>query len=197
MKLKLGKSNLAWMLLAALAVSYPGETALAQSADLPSKSIYHFDASLENQDGEFIGLDNFKGHPTLVTMFYANCPHVCPLLISTIKVTESQLTAEELQELRVLTISVDPERDTPSVLLETFRRHAVDADRWSMVRPDPIALRTIAGILGIKYKKLPDGEFNHSTRIVLLDRFGTPVTHTTKLGRHDPEFLESIKAITK
>jgi protein SCO1/2 len=116
------------------------------------------------------------------------------MLISTIRQLESRLTAEELAELRVMTISIDPERDVPELLLETLQRHSVDANRWSMVRPEPADLRTISGVFGIKYKKLPDGEFNHTTKIILLDRDGIQIASSDQIGRHNVEFLESIKS---
>jgi protein SCO1/2 len=116
------------------------------------------------------------------------------MLISTIKLTESKLSTEERADLRVLTISIDPEHDTPEKLRETQERHSVDSSRWSMTRSQPGDLRTIAGVFGVKYKKLPDGEFNHTTRIVLLDRDGTQVASTEQLGRPDAAFLEAIKS---
>ena len=160
---------------------------------LPPNSVYHLQVAVEDQSGEISGLDRYRGKPVLVTMFYTSCPHVCPMLISTIKLTESKLSAEELAGLRVLTISIDPERDSPEQLLELMERHRVDASRWSMVRPDPGDLRTIAGVFGVRYKKLSDGEFNHTTRIILLDQDGTQVASTEQLGRTDAVFLEAIK----
>jgi protein SCO1/2 len=115
------------------------------------------------------------------------------MLISTIKLMESRLSAEERAGLRVLTISIDPKRDTPEKLRETMERHSVEASRWSMVRSDPGDLRTIAGVFGVRYKQLPDGEYNHTTRIILLDRDGTQVASSEQLGRHDAAFLEAIK----
>jgi protein SCO1/2 len=106
---------------------------------------------------------------------------------------ESELSDAERADLRVLTISIDPERDTPMKLRETMERHSADASRWSMVRSDPGDLRAIAGVFGVRYKQLPDGEFNHTTRIVLLDREGTQVASTEQLGRLDAMFLEAIK----
>jgi protein SCO1/2 len=169
----------------------------AQSPDgnsLPPSSVYHLQVSVEDQFGEITGLDRYRGKPVLVTMFYASCPHVCPMLISTIKLTESKLSAEERAGLRVLTVSIDPERDTPEKLRETLKRHSVDASRWSMTRSQPDDLRTIAGVFNVRYKKLPDGEFNHTTRIILLDREGTQVASTEQLGRHDATLLEAIKS---
>ena len=166
----------------------------ALSSSLPADSVYNLAVNLEDQFGITHGLDQHKGQTTLVTMLYASCPHVCPMIISTIKLTESKLSAEERAELRVMTISIDPERDTPDALLELMERHAVDASRWSLVRPDPGDLRAIAGVFGFKYKQLPDGEFNHSTKIILLDSAGRQIASTGQVGRHDPAFLEAIKA---
>jgi len=160
---------------------------------LPSNSVYQLQVLVEDQSGEITGLDRYKGHPVLVTMFYASCPHVCPMLISTIKLMESELSDDERANLRVLTISIDPESDTPGKLQETMERHSVDANRWSMVRPDPRDLRTIAGVFGVKYKQLPDGEFNHTTRIILLNREGAQVAGTELIGRYDEVFLDAIK----
>jgi protein SCO1/2 len=160
---------------------------------LPPDSIYNLQVPVEDQSGEITGLDRYKGQPVLVTMFYASCPHVCPMLISTIRQLESKLSPEELSELRVITISIDPERDVPALLLETMQRHSVDANRWSMVRPEPGDLRAIAGVFGVKYKQLPDGEFSHSTKIILLDRDGVTLASSDQIGRQDVVFLESIK----
>ncbi len=163
------------------------------SDSLPPNSVYNLQVLVEDQFGEFSGLDRYKGKPVLVTMFYASCPHVCPLLISTIQLMESELSDDDRADLRVLTVSIDPERDTPVKLHETMERHSADAGRWSMVRPDIDDLRAIAGVFGVRYKQLPDGEFNHTTRIILLDREGTQVATTEQLGRLDAVFMEVIK----
>ena len=168
-------------------------TLSANDNSLPPQSVYNLQVAVEDQLGEITGLDRYKGQPVLLTMFYTSCPHVCPMLISTIKLTESKLSVEERARLRVLTISIDPERDTPENLHQVFQRHSVDSGRWSMVRPKPGDVRKIAGVLGIKYKQLPDGEFSHTTRIILLDRDGTQVASTDQLGRPDEVFLEAIR----
>lgn len=168
-----------------------------QANELPPDSIYHLDVELQKQTGEYAGFDAYRGHPTIVTMFYASCPHVCPMLVSTVKLTEAQLADEQQAKLRVLAISVDPERDDPQKLTTTFQDHSLDASRWSMTRPAAGDVRAIAGLLGIKYKQLPDGEFSHSTKLLLLDAEGRILATSTKLGRYDPDFLEAIRESLK
>jgi protein SCO1/2 len=181
--------NLSVLVLALLLLSLAAEG----EAPIPPDSIYNLQVAVEDQSGEVTGLDRYKGQPVLVTLFYASCPHVCPMLISTIRQLESKLSPEERSELRVMTISIDPERDVPALLLETMQRHSVDANRWSMLRPQAGDLRAIAGVFGVKYKQLPDGEFSHSTKIILLDRDGVTVASSDQIGRQDVVFLESIK----
>ena len=81
------RSLLRWsMLLACAAVG-----AAPQAGDPPA-SIYQLDAALTNQDGKTHGLDVYRGHPVLVTMFYGSCPAACPLIIDTLRATEKELT---------------------------------------------------------------------------------------------------------
>lgn len=169
-------------------------TAAAANQDLPSDSVYHLDVELQDQTGKMVKLEDYRGAPVVVTMFYASCPHVCPTIISTIKFTESKLSETQRDHLQVLSISIDPERDTPSVLRESLERHRADPKRWSMTRPAADDLRAISGVFGVKYKQLPDGEFNHTTKLVLLDAEGRQVASTETLGRIDASFLQAIEA---
>ena len=164
---------------------------------LPPDSVYNLKVSLENQEAVIVSLDEYRGHPVVVSMFYASCPNVCPMLVSTIRLTEDQLPEEMRSGLRVLMISVDPERDTANVLQESLSRYKVDTDRWSMVRPEAGDIRAIAAVFGIKYKQLPNGEFNHSTRLILLDRAGIPIANSERLGSYDPAFLDAIENALK
>ncbi|AVV41562.1 SCO family protein [Streptomyces sp. ID05-04B] len=56
------------------------------------------------------------GHPTLVYFGYTNCPDVCPLTMSNIAVAKKQLPKAEQDELRVVFVTTDPDRDTPAAL---------------------------------------------------------------------------------
>jgi protein SCO1 len=56
------------------------------------------------------------GHPTLVYFGYTNCPDVCPLTMSTIAVAKKQLPKAEQDDLRVVFVTTDPDRDTPAAL---------------------------------------------------------------------------------
>src|SRR5687767_7589029 len=86
-------------------------TVFAAHADSPG-SIYNLKVTLTDANGAQHGLDMHRGHPVLVTMFYGSCPMACPLLIDTMRAAERAASPADRQQLRLLLISIDPERDT-------------------------------------------------------------------------------------
>lgn len=182
--------------LAALALTLACGAAAAPSPALPGDSLYQLALPLTDQSGKAVKLDLYAGGPVLVTMFYGSCPHVCPMLISTIQRFELGLPEANRKRVRVLMVSLDPERDTPAKLTEVAQRHRVDAARWTMARAEAADVRRLAAALGIQYRQLPDGEFNHSTVITLLDAQGRLVKQTSALLRLEPEFTAALEAAT-
>ena len=166
------------------------------AAALPGDSVYQLALPLADQAGKATTLDAQRGAPVVVTMFYGSCPHVCPMLISTIQRYERELPAAQRGRLRVLLVSLDPERDTPAKLTEIARRHGVDAARWTFARADARDVRRLAAALNIQYRQLPDGEFNHSTVITLLDADGRIRKQTSSLLKPDPEFAGALRTAT-
>lgn len=163
----------------------------AQAADPPA-SIYHLDAELTNQAGEPVGLDLYRGHPVVITMFYASCPAACPLLIDTIRAVERSLDPKVTAGLRVLMVSVDPERDNPAALTALAKTRRIDLSRWTLATADEATVRKIAAMLSIQYRKLPDGEFNHSSVLTVLSRDGEIRRQSSLLGRVDPEIAAAL-----
>jgi protein SCO1 len=161
----------------------------------PSASVYNLEAKLTNQDSAAHGLDVYRGKPVLVTMFYASCPMACPLIIDTLREVERNVPAEARKELRVLMISIDPEKDTPQALHELAQKRRIDS-RWTLARTDPATVRKIAALLNIQYRKLPDGNFNHSSIITLLTADGVISTQSAQLGKADPKLVSAIREAT-
>lgn len=169
---------------------------VATPADTDSRSLYQLRLDLTDQDGAVSGLDVFKGQPVLVAMFYSSCPYVCPLTIQTLQKTEAALDPRTRGQLRVLLVSLDAGQDTPAKLAEIARRQKVDTARWKLARTDAAGVRNLAAVLGIRFKPLPDGEFNHSTSINLLDRDGVQIMSSSQLGETDPALLEKIRLVS-
>ena len=157
------------------------------------QSIYQLKAELTDQSGATQPFDLYRGQPTLVTMFYGSCPGVCPLLFETMQYMERSLDEKQRSRLRVLMISIDPDRDTPDALTSLAHDHHVDLKRWTLARTDAREVRKIAAVLNIQYRRLPNGDFNHSSVITLLDTEGRAITNTNHLGKPDSEFMTALQ----
>lgn len=154
-------------------VAQPASHAVLPSAAATvTDSLYLLPAKLQDQDGKSLGLDGWKGQPTLVAMFYASCPQACPLLIQNVKSVLAAVPEPARAQVRVLLVSMEPAEDTPEVLRGVMTKHGLEASQWRLVRADEDTVRDIAAVLGIAYKKLDDGSYNHSSLITLLDGEG-------------------------
>ncbi|HTH78888.1 MAG TPA: SCO family protein [Ramlibacter sp.] len=164
------------------------------ATELPSSSIYKLDAKLTDQDGREFDLASLRGQPVLASMFYSSCQMVCPMIFETIHSTLKALPEAERKDVRVLMVSFDPPRDTVAVLKETAAKRNCDS-QWTLARSDETTVRKVAAVLGVQYRKLADGEFNHSTQLALLDRDGRIAAKSGKLGPADPALVKRMHAI--
>jgi protein SCO1/2 len=180
----------ALMLLATAALAAPAQ------APLPRDSVYQLPATLTDQDGKTWDWRSKRGTPQVVAMFYTSCQYVCPLIVDSGKAVEHALSEGARAKLGILLISMDPARDDPEALLSVARKRKLDGARWSLASPAPDNVRGVAGVLGVRYRQLADGEFNHTSALVLLDRDGRIVARTEQIGSQlDPEFVAEVRRV--
>jgi protein SCO1/2 len=172
----------------------PDETWAAE-AILPSDSVYQLDAQLVDQSARPLRFRDLRGKPRLVTMIYTQCKYVCPMIVDSVKAVERGLTPAERLRIGFVLITMDPKRDTSDALQEVMTTRRLDPAGWTLLRPEKTALRGIAGVLGVRYRALADGEFNHTTELVLLDANGRILARSAQIGGGaDPELLAAVRA---
>ncbi|AIF49414.1 SCO family protein [Dyella japonica] len=160
---------------------------------LPGDSVYQFQAGLVDQDGHDWRWADRRGHVQIVSMFYTSCTMVCPMIVDTMKLTAQAVDAKERPRLDLLLVSFDPARDTPGVLHDYAARRKLPTPPWTFARASrDTDTRQIAALLGLQYRQLPDGDFNHSSELVLLDAEGRVVARTSEIGRVDPGFVAAV-----
>lgn len=157
--------------------------------------IYELDLALTNQRGAPIPLSIWRGHPTVISMFYGTCTVACPRLFDEVQRFEAGLSPAQRADLRVLLVSFDPARDTPARLTALAGEHHLDDRRWQLATaPDPV-LRELAAVLGIRYRVLDSGEFFHTSVQTLVDRDGRPLARVEGLGRSAQPLIEALAAL--
>ncbi len=167
-------------IVAAAACAHPSRSTSTTSATIastsateaPSESIYPLSIALHDEHDARIGIDVFRGHPVIVSMFYGSCPSACPLIVAHVKEIESRLPPEARARTRVLLVSFDAEHDTPEALRAIAERHHADAARWEFAVGADDDVRQLANVLGVVYRKEPSGAFSHNSVISVLDGEG-------------------------
>ena len=168
----------------------PTLAAPAPANPLPANSLYHLTIPLTDQAGRTVKLEDWRGKPVIVSMFYRSCQFVCPRIVESVKRTEENLGA---QRTPVLMVSFDPARDDVAALAEMATEHGLDQKLWTLARAEARNVRKLAAALNIQYRELPSGEFNHTSVLILLDREGRKVGQTGVLGEADPTFVKLVK----
>ncbi|MEP6940868.1 MAG: SCO family protein [Rudaea sp.] len=166
----------------------------AAAGALAPDSIYQLSIPLTNQDGRTSLLAERRGHPILVSMFYTSCEFVCPMLIDAMRDTESSLSVEERGRLSVLMVSFDPAHDSVAVLRQKADERHLDGAHWTLARTDAANVRKLAAVLGVRYRALAGGEFNHTSELILVDAEGRILGRTARLGNADPAFVRRVRA---
>ena len=162
---------------------------------LPPDSVYRLESEFTDQAGRPFRLNDLRGRPQLVSMFYTSCRFVCPLIVDSAKGVEHALSADERPRLGILLVSMDPARDDTAALRAVADKRGLDPAQWRLARTAASDVRKLAALLGVRYRALADGEFNHTSALVLLDAQGRVLARTEKLGAvPDAEFLAAVRA---
>ncbi len=78
---------------------------------------------LRNYLGEKVNIDSYRGKAVLVTFLYTNCPDICPLITSNLRVAENLMGPKGDSKVQIIAVSVDPRGDTAKAVAGFLARH--------------------------------------------------------------------------
>ena len=135
------------------------------------------DFTLIDQDSTTFELATLRGKVVLVFFGYSQCPDVCPTTLSKLSSVARRL-GDQRSQMRVVYVSVDPERDTPSVLKADLQNFDLDAVGVTGSRAE---IDRVVAMYGAKYEIVPTPQsaarytVSHSTTLYVLDKHGKVV----------------------
>jgi protein SCO1/2 len=129
-------------------------------------------AELVDQLGRRFTLGDLRGRPLLVTFISAHCDGVCPLIESQFAAAAERQRGEH-GNLRFLTITLDPERDTHADLVRIARTFNADPSYWLIAGGEPADVHRLMQAFGVDVSRGRDGYADaHTTFITVLDSGG-------------------------
>jgi len=166
---------LALALIAAPAHAYAHDTsAQAHTGDtgrLPMMGAAP-DFTLTSQDGNPVSLHDFRGKVVAIAFIYTSCTDVCPMLTANMASVQEKLGPAFGSKVAFLSITVDPERDTPEVLKEYANNFSADPKGWVFLTGEAEAVRQVGLKYGVVARKTADGDVDHNLLTSLVDAGG-------------------------
>jgi protein SCO1/2 len=126
--------------------------------------------SLTDQSGRVFDLKSTGGKIILVDFAYTTCPDVCPLMTAALRTVQTSLNATERKTVYLLTITTDPEIDTPKVLAAYAKRYRADLSHWAFLTGDESSLATVWSNFGVKVSRKARGLVDHTALTAVIDQ---------------------------
>ena len=131
------------------------------------------DIELQGSNGQPVSLADFEDQVVVVYFGYTFCPDVCPITLSKLARARAML-GDDADDVQVVMVTVDPERDTPEVL----REYAARFDPTFLgLTGDPADIDRIATIYGVYYQAVDTESkagylVDHTSTVMVIDRSG-------------------------
>lgn len=148
------------------------QQAARQGAELPGAVRLGGDFTLTRANGETFSSDELKGHPYLIFFGFTHCPDICPTTLLEIS-NHLEALGDAAKDLKVLFVSVDPERDTPELLAKYMSSFD---PRIIGLTGTPEQIANVAKLYRAFYEKVPQEgggyTMNHTASAFLFDGNG-------------------------
>ena len=128
--------------------------------------------SLRDQSGKNFSFRGLRGKLVVLTFVYTTCPDLCPLITSSLLRVQRGLRADERNSVFLLSITTDPEIDSPEVLKSYAERYGVDFSNWSFLTGEEEELSLGWKSFGVRVQRKARGLVDHTTLTALVDKKG-------------------------
>ena len=172
-------------------------TKAAPAVSYTDDSLYQVESSWTNDVGTTLRLGDLKGRAQVVVLFFASCSYACPILVHDVKRIEAAMPASAGNDWGVTLITIDPDRDTVQGLHAFRLSRGLPEKRWTLLRGSAEDTLELALLLGVKYKREPNGQFAHSNLITILNKEGEIVHQVTGLNQNMDDAVKHIVSATQ
>ena len=167
-----------------------------QSVDKPAPEFTLVDAG-----GRVFRLADFRGKVVVLHFIYASCPDVCPLHTERIAEIQKMVNQTPMKDrVQFISISTDPEHDTPEILHDYGPAHGLDALNWVFLTTLPDqpkdVTRKLVEAYGHKFARTGDGQLMHGVVTHVIDKEGRQRGNFHGLDFADVNLVMLVNALT-
>lgn len=134
------------------------------------------DFELKDADGGTLRLSDLRGQVIVLNFIYTTCPDVCPLHAERIAEVQAMVNQTPMRDqVRFISITTDPETDTPQAMRDYGPAHGLDRANWVFLTSGPerpAATRRLAEAYGLRFDKADDGTQIHAVVTHVIDSEG-------------------------
>ena len=150
------------------------------------------DFTLIDQTRQRVAFSSLAGKVIALNFIYTRCalPQFCLRVSNNFGVLQKRFQKELGRDVMLVTVTFDPERDTPEVLADYASQWKADAKTWHFLTGPVAVVRKVCAMFGVEF--FPDeGLFNHSLRTVVIDRTGR-IAASIEGNQYSPEQLGDL-----
>ena len=149
-----------------------GKEKFFQQIDMPAPPF-----ELADAEGNPVRLSDFADKIVVLNFIFASCTDVCPLHSELIADVQSKINVTPMKDMvKFITVTTDPDIDTPDVLRSYGEAHGLDPYNWTFLtrRPGDAAntTRELAEAYNVRFDQLDDGQQMHGVVTHVIDRGG-------------------------
>jgi protein SCO1/2 len=130
------------------------------------------DFALTTQDDKSLQLADLRGKVLLVSFIFTTCNGSCPATTHRMGQVQQALAARGLMKdgrVRLLSITLDPARDTPEVLRNYMKLYDADAASWTFLTGPRERVEKVVAAWGMWARPAANGQLDHPSRVFLVD----------------------------
>jgi protein SCO1/2 len=153
--------------------------------------------TLTNQEDMRVALKDLRGKVLAITFIFASCADTCPLLTAKMAGIQTALGSDFGSKVRFVSITVDPERDTPEVLKRYAEAYKANTAGWAFLTGTRDEIREVTKSYGIVYRKTARGAIDHTFLTSLVDQNGTLRVQYMGVQFNPTEMLRDLQSLVK
>ena len=180
-------------------IKVTGQVSLGEEWSLLGQTLVRSDPappfSLVDEEGNALRMSDLSGKNILLDFIFTRCTGPCPILTSTHVSVQRELSERAQKQTHFVSITLDPENDSPEVLDTYARERGADLANWSFLTGSPESIDAVVSAYGVASSPGEDGQIEHLVVTFLIDRNGRIVKRYMGQGPPSKEVTADLESL--